>query len=433
MNQNQIIDISKDFGSPFFYIKEKKIVENIKIFRDSFKEYKGKFSLGYSAKTNPQISVLRVMQENNVISECCSYLDMASSIKAGYSGKDIVLAGLHKSEESLNFAVKNKIKIINIESLYEATNLKKILIKNKIKIKVGVRIAFPAKTGIKSFLGVTYDRFGASCKSNEAYNLINFIVNNQECFELQGLHCHPGSNIKDSSRYRVAIDEMIKVYKYIKDTHEIEIKTINIGGGVGIEEVHFYSAIDLIINTCFRIFKKRRIYKSNGFKVKNLLNDIVKYLNVQFEANNLPYPEIMMEPGRALIGNAIDLYASIVNIKETQSGRWLIIDCGTNLLPILTLFTEHHNIEIINNNQKFLRYSIAGPLLYSSDVIAANILLRESSIGDFVKISSVGAYFNSQSSHFIFARCATVNEKFDGSILLTERKETFEDISLRNI
>jgi diaminopimelate decarboxylase len=140
-----------------------------------------------------------------------------------------------------------------------------------------------------------------------------------------------------------------------------------------------------------------------------------------------------MEPGRALIGNAIDIYASIVNIKETESGRWLIIDCGTNLLPILTLFTEHHNIETINNNQKFLRYSIAGPLLYSSDVIAANILLKESSIGDFVKISSVGAYFNSQSSHFIFARCATVNERLDGSIVLTERKETFEDISLRNI
>jgi len=433
MNPNQIINISKDFGSPFFYIKEKKIVENIKIFRDSFKEYKGKFSLGYSVKTNPQISVLRVMQENNVISECCSYLDMASSIQAGYSGKDIVLAGLHKSEESLNFAVKNKIKIINIESLYEATNLKEILVKNKIKIKVGVRIAFPAKTGIKSFLGVTYDRFGASTKSNEAYNLINFIVNNQECFELQGLHCHPGSNIKDPSKYRVAIDVMIKIYKYIKDTHGIEIKTINIGGGVGIEEVHFYSAIDLIINTCFRIFKKRRIYKSNSFKVKNLLNDIVKYLNEQFETNNVPYPEIMMEPGRALIGNAIDIYASIVNIKETESGRWLIIDCGTNLLPILTLFTEHHNIETINNNQKFLRYSIAGPLLYSSDVIAANILLKESSIGDFVKISSVGAYFNSQSSHFIFARCATVNERLDGSIVLTERKETFEDISLRNI
>ena len=73
------------------------------------------------------------MQENNVISECCSYLDMASSIQAGYTGKDIVLAGLHKSEESLNFAVKNKIKIINIESLYEAINLKEILIKNKIK------------------------------------------------------------------------------------------------------------------------------------------------------------------------------------------------------------------------------------------------------------------------------------------------------------
>ena len=81
---------------------------------------------------------------------------------------------------------------------------------------------------------------------------------------------------------------------------------------------------------------------------------------------------------------------------------------------------------------KTKKYSIAGPLLYSSDVIATNIILNEQEIGDFINISDVGAYFNSQSSHFLFARCATVLEDVKGNFSTIERKEEFEDIIKRS-
>ena len=140
----------------------------------------------------------------------------------------------------------------------------------------------------------------------------------------------------------------------------------------------------------------------------------------------------MMEPGRALIGNTIDIKTKVVNIKKTRSGMWLIIDAGTNILPILTLFTEFRKITSLIQNGKIKKYSIAGPLLYSSDVIATNIKLDEQQIGNFINISDVGAYFNSQSSHFLFARCATVLQDKNGNFSSIERKEEFEDIIKRS-
>ena len=123
----------------------------------------------------------------------------------------------------------------------------------------------------------------------------------------------------------------------------------------------------------------------------------------------------------------------IVNIKKTKTGNWLIIDAGTNLLSILTLFTEFHKIQALNSSDQTVKYSIAGPLLYSSDVIVTNIKLPKQKIGDFININDVGAYFNSQSSHFLFARCATVFRNIDGKFGLVERKEEFEDIIKRTI
>ena len=432
IDNNTISKLAEKYGSPFFLLNENKIKENIELFRESFSKYRGKFTLGYSTKTNPQIGILKIMKKYDIISECASYLDLASSIEAGYSGEDTVYAGLHKPYETLEYAVDNNVKIINIESMYEAINLQKILkIRNK-KIKVGVRISFPAKSGIKSILGVTYDRFGASTSDGEAKNIIDFISGHKTYFELEGLHCHPGSNIKSSKKYLLAIDELKKLSDYAHKKYNIEIKLFNIGGGIGIKEVHFYNIFDLMFNTISRIFKKRREYNLKTFDQKKMLDEIVEYLNLKFsDRDNMP--EIMMEPGRALIGNAINLNTKIVNIKKTKTGNWLIIDAGTNLLSILTLFTEFHKIQALNSSDQIVKYSIAGPLLYSSDVIVNNIKLPKQNIGDFININDVGAYFNSQSSHFLFARCATVFKNIDGNFSLVERKEEFEDIIKRTI
>ena len=107
-------------------------------------------------------------------------------------------------------------------------------VKKTKKIRVGIGIAFPSKTGIKSMMGITYDRFGNSIKMGEA-KVADYIAERKDYFEIEGLHCHPGSNIKSSKIYKLAIDKLYDVNEYLINKHNIEIKLINIGGGVGIK------------------------------------------------------------------------------------------------------------------------------------------------------------------------------------------------------
>ena len=254
INKNTADLLSKKFGSPFFLADENKIKINIEKFRKSFSSYKGKFSLGYSVKTNPLIGILKIMKKYDVVAECASEIDIESSTSSGYDQKELVYAGLYKSKNSLESAVKNGIKIINIESLQEAKNIYEILKEYKKKIKVGIRISYPSSTGIKSLLGVTYDRFGNSQKTGDAYRLADYLAERQDSFELLGLHCHPGSNIKNSKKYKISIDKLKKLYDYLKLNHNITIKLINIGGGIGVKEVHFFSLVDYVISSFFKIF-----------------------------------------------------------------------------------------------------------------------------------------------------------------------------------
>ena len=339
---------------------------------------------------------------------------------------------MFKSHETLNNSVTNNIKLINIESLQEAKELYEICKKNEKKIRVGIRIAFPSKTGIKSMMGITYDRFGNSIKMGEAFKVADYIAERKDYFEIEGLHCHPGSNIKSSKIYKIAIDKLYDVNEYLINKHNIEIKLINIGGGVGIKEVKFYSLFDYGFSTLFKIFGKKYEINENNFSQKKVLSEVVQYLNKKFSKRK-NFPDIMMEPGRALIGNALDIYCSVVLKKETESGNWLIIDAGTNILSILTLLTEQHEILTSSTIKEKKTYSIAGPLLYSSDIIARNLKLNLTKEKDFIVIKAVGAYFGSQSSNFLFPRCSNVLMTELGEFKLIERKETTGDVLLRSI
>ena len=197
-------------------------------------------------------------------------------------------------------------------------------VKNLIKkIKVGIRIAFPSKAGIKSIMGITYDRFGNSLKMGEAYKVADYIVERKDCFEIQGLHCHPGSNIKSSKVYKLAIDKLIEMQEYLITKHNIKISLINIGGGIGIKEVKFYSMFDYGFSALYKIFGKSYNIQDNHFSQKKFLDEIVEYLNKKFSSKKY-FPEIMMEPGRALIGNAIDIYCSVV--LEKKNRKWKLVN-----------------------------------------------------------------------------------------------------------
>ncbi len=159
---------------------------------------------------------------------------------------------------------------------------------------------------------------------------------------------------------------------------------------------------------------------------------MVDRLHERLDHYSLPAPEFMMEPGRALVGNSTDLILKTVNVKTTDVSNWIIVDGGTNLLPVLTLFSEYHRIEVCNDATELRKTSMAGPLLYSADILASNRLLPPAKVGDLVVLRDVGAYCVVQANQFLYPRAASVFVDGKESYIV-QRRETVEDVLVKDV
>ena len=430
--QSESTKLLSKFGSPLFVIYKESIIKNIGIYYENFNKYSGGFTLSYSVKTNSNPTILKIFRDNNVMAEVCSSLDIRAAKLAGYVGKDILFDGLVKDNEELAYAVKNNFSIINLESLDEAERLAEISKKFKKTTKVGIRLSFPStRVGLKSLLGITYDRFGVSRESGEAEKIVKFVLS-QKYLKLIGVHCHTGSNQKSAKSYLVGIDEVTAFMDLLKRKYKISISILNLGGGFGAPEITSYKISDFAIQAIRRFLSLPFAFIHRPINYSAMSQRIISYLEKKLNEYDLPYPHLMFEPGRSLIGNTTHLLTTAVETKKTINNNWAIIDAGTNLMPILTFYSEYHDIIVFGNSRSTIKTSLAGPLLYSSDSLASDRLLPKIKPGDVVMICDTGAYFSCQANQFLRSRPATVI--VDGKkASIVERKETVEDIFNRSV
>jgi len=431
-NLSQSKDFLKKFGSPLFVTYENSIIDNINKYRSNFDKYSGGFTLSYSVKTNNNIALLKIFNQRNVIAEVCSASDMAASKLAGYNGKEIFFDGLVKSDDELIYAIKNDFILINLESMGEAIRLAKFATELKKTVNVGIRLSFPStKVGLKSLLGISYDRFGVSLSSGEAIKLAKFVTS-QKYLNLIGVHCHTGSNQKSASHYLIGIDQLTDFMVHLKNNFGINIKILNLGGGFGASEITPYKITDFAIQFAQRFLHIPQKFKHINFNFDLTASTIVNYLEQKLVEKKLDFPHLFLEPGRSLIGNTTHLLSTVVETKKSAINDWVIIDAGTNLLPILTFYSEYHDIKIFSKLPE-IKTSMAGPLLYSSDSIVSGRLLPKASLNDIVMICDTGAYFNCQSNQFLYPRPASILIDKDNNPIVIQRKETIDDLFSRDI
>lgn len=434
MDHNKACSLANKYKTPLFILYQGRVIKNVERYKRAFGKYKGGFKLAYSVKTNPMLAYLKVFRDQGVMAEVCTSSDIYAARKVGFSGRDIIFDGLTKSDEELEIALKKGFFLINIESVSEAGRLSKLAKKLRKRIRVGIRLAFPSsRVAVKSLLGVSYDRFGVSRKSGDFDEVIKIIMANKY-LELIGLHCHTGSNQKKAGRVCVGVDQMIQAMVYLRDEYGVGISVLNIGGGLGVEKISAYGVFNLGLNLGKRFFNRPLNMNHEKMDFEAVVSEILNHLVTALDEHGLEKPLLMAEPGRALVGESTDLLGAIIDQKKSDIKNWLICDAGTNLLPPLTMYSEYHDIEVISK-EKYSRKmcSVSGPLLYSADIIASDRRLPWGGIGDFVLIKNVGAYFNCQSSQFLYPRAATVAIDEKGKSRLVQRREKVSDIFARDL
>ncbi len=403
-----VSDLAKEYGTPIFIYSYATLVHHLNQLQTAFAEAKP--LICYSVKTNGNIHICRVMREHGSGFDVTSGGEMYRALAAGASGESIVYAGVGKTDEEIHFALQNDVFMFNVESEEELHTIGAIAqsLGKVASIALRVNPDLPPKTHVKTDTSVKGVKFGLDIET--VLDVARGVVGHPG-IAIKGIHLHLGSPILSAEPYRLGCEKAIPIIQSLREQGH-PITHLNMGGGFGIH------------------YKKQEALPASAFA--EFILPTVKKLNCQ----------LILEPGRFIVGNAGILVSSVLFTKESGGKNYIIQDAAMNDLIRPTLYDSFHRIWTVDlpagtnlppqdyevqNSDTFLQ-NVVGPVCESGDFLAKDRFLPKVSRGTLLATFSAGAYGMSMSSNYnARRRAAEILVKGDKAILI-RRRETYADL-----
>ncbi len=388
-------ELIKEFGTPLYVYSYGTLIRHIRAYEEAFCEVP--HIICYAVKANSNIAILTLFAELGIGADVVSGGELFRALKAGIKPYKIVFAGVGKTEEEIEYALKSNILMFNVESeseLYKINEKAKEL-KKVARVALRVNPDIDPKTHKYIATGLKTSKFGIPIeKALEYYKLAKSLKN----VKVIGIHKHIGSQITETDAYVEALKKVLSLYENLSK-HDVDIEYIDIGGGLGIT------------------------YKDEEPPhPKDLASALIPLVKNK-------KGKVIIEPGRSIVGNAGVLLTKVLYTKQTDTKNFIIVDAGMNDLIRPTLYGSYHEIIPITQKQRErIIADVVGPICESGDFLAKDRELEKVSQGEYLAVMSAGAYCFSMSSNYNSRpRAAEVLVKGDRYALIRKR-ETYKDL-----
>ena len=393
-------NIAKRFGTPCFVYSRAALVSAFHRLDGALKAArKGRpYLICYAVKANSNLAVLRLFAGLGSGFDIVSGGELMRVLEAGGDPCKIVFSGLGKTAAEIKLALEANIKCFNIESEAELDRVNAVAASLAMKARISLRVNpdVDAKTHPYISTGLKNNKFGiAFDRALEVYHRAQSLAN----IHIVGVDCHIGSQLMDATPLQEAMGRIVALADALAEAG-VPVHHICPGGGIGIT----YKDEDTIN-----------------------LNDYAQALEASLGLRDV---ELLLEPGRVLVGNAGVLLSRVEFVKPTESKNFLVIDAAMNDLIRPSLYQAHHEVVMVEAARADVAarvYDVVGPVCESADVLAHSRSLAAHE-GDVVAILSAGAYgFVMSSNYNSRPRAAEVMVDGDSAALIRER-ETFDDL-----
>lgn len=387
-------EIADEFGTPCYIYSRAAIENNWHTFDDAFRNIP--HQICYAVKANSNIAILHLLARLNSGFDVVSLGEIERVMAAGGNPEKIVFSGVGKKRIELERAIEKKIHCFNVESEPEIDRINEIASNMKVTIDIALRINPNINPHTHSHIttGLNESKFGI-----EIDNIIPLAkkIVNLPALRLIGIASHIGSQIVKIAPFLEVVDRLLETHHQLQQIG-IDIQHINIGGGLGIT-----------------------YHDEHPPGIREYAHAL------QDKLKNHPI-EVILEPGRAIVGNAGVLLSRIEYLKHTQHKNFAIIDAGMNDLLRPALYDAWQSIQPVELHDTETKiYDIAGPVCESTDFLGKN---RELALknGDLLAIDSTGAYGFSMCSNYN-SRCRPPEVLVSGNeATLIRRREKMEEL-----
>ncbi len=363
-------DIAEAVGTPFYCYSTATLERHYHAFAEAFRKIP--VTICYAVKANPNISVVRTLADLGAGADVVSGGELKRALTAGVDPARIVFSGIGKTRDELAQALDARILQVNVESEPELEALSEVAVSKGTEVAVAVRVNpdIDAGTHEKITTGKRENKFGIEwTRAHEVYARAAKMPG----IRIEGAAVHIGSQILDLTPFRTAYLRLRDLAAMLRaDGHDI--KRLDLGGGLGI---------------------------SYEGELAPSPSDYAAVVGDVFGGHDY---DLVIEPGRAIAGNAGVLVSRVTYIKEGATRRFVILDAAMNDLMRPSLYGARHAIEPVvepvtgemaedaDMLEQIDLVDVVGPICETGDTFTRGVRMPPVAAGDLMVIRTAGAY-----------------------------------------
>ncbi|MEK7870804.1 MAG: diaminopimelate decarboxylase, partial [Nitrospirota bacterium] len=324
-----VAKIAGEIGTPFYLYSLKTLRNHYRVFESSFSEIP--HIISFAVKANSNLAILNILAREGCGADIASGGELFRALKAGVDPRKIVYAGVGKTKEEIRYALESDILFFNVESPQELRAIDEVAecLGRKARVSLRVNPDIDPRTHPYISTGLKKHKFGIGIeRAMDEYKTASLLKN----IDLAGVHYHIGSQMIEIDPFLDALKGILSLVSGLKSAG-IYIRYIDVGGGLGItyndeEPPHPKDLADAIM-------------------------PLIKDLGC----------EVILEPGRIIVGNAGILVSKVLYVKEGEGKRFIIVDAGMNDLIRPSLYEAYHEIlPVVKDERKKVVADIVGPI-----------------------------------------------------------------------
>ncbi len=386
------------YGTPLYVYCAETIRHHFRQIDESFRAVRLPPLICYSVKALSNLSILRILHELGSGFDVVSGGELRRVLEIEGDPKKVVYAGVGKTEQEIELAIKAGIGLFNVEAPSELLRIDRLAKDHGRTVEVAIRLNPDVDPGTHRFIttGKRENKFGIDRKRARA------MLQDAESLSgvnITGIHVHLGSQITDVQPYVRGVKAVVEFIDSIPGLSN-QLKTLDLGGGFGIH------------------YEDQEALPADHF---------ARALKPILESRRL---QLILEPGRFIVGNAGVLLTRVITKKRSGDKIFAICDAGMNDLLRPALYGAFHRIAptLDDGRRPTVTTDVVGPICESGDFLGVDRELPEVCEGESLAVFGAGAYSSAMSSQYN-TRARAADVLVDGNEhRLIRRRETYDDL-----
>jgi diaminopimelate decarboxylase len=353
----------------------------------------------YAVKANSNLAVLGLFARLGSGFDIVSGGELYRVLRAGGDPRKVVFSGVGKTDEEIAFALEAGVRVLNVESAPELARVSVVARRLGRRAPIALRVNPDVDPRTHPYIstGLRESKFGVSVE--DAHRLYALAARDP-ALAVKGVACHIGSQI---TTVRPFLDAIARVLALVRELERqgVPMGHVDVGGGLGIT------------------------YSDEAPPHPDAYGAAVRRALARFRG------EVLLEPGRVLVGNAGVLATRVLYVKRSGRKTFVVVDAAMNDLVRPSYYGAHHEIEPAGAARPGAREivcDVVGPVCESSDFLARRRRMPEPRPGDLLVVRSAGAYGFAMSSNYNTRPRAAELLVAGKRVHLARRRETWADL-----